>query len=230
MQHQELPEHEEIPSDRHHAMNADPTVRGRPGKHQDPIQRHELFGPDQAGQAKEKVQLHDEAENQVFHISRNFGESTVIIVDGRGRSKGNSAIRLNQPACAASKTRGVLNMQRILLLASFLLLSLGVVAAQDKSGSADPSSGKDQTTLRGCLRGAPSAFTLTADDGTIYQLIGDNGQLGHLVGKEIMVNGRPTSAAMPTGNAEPSGTNPASGPSPNFTVTSAKKVSDQCGK
>ena len=118
-------------------------------------------------------------------------------------------------------------MQKFLLLASFLLLSLGLVAAQDQSGSANPNTSKSQTTLRGCLRGAPSAFTLTADDGTTYQLVGDNGQLGHLVGKEIIVKGKPTSAAMPTGNTEPSST---SGSAPNFTVSSAKKISDQCGK
>jgi hypothetical protein len=120
-------------------------------------------------------------------------------------------------------------MPKFLLLTTLLLLSLGLMA-QDQSRSANSNSGKNETTVRGCLHGAPSAFTLTADNGTTYQLIGDNGQLGHLVGKEIMVKGKPTSAAMPTGNTEPSATNPASGSAPNFTVTSAKKISDQCGK
>ena len=121
-------------------------------------------------------------------------------------------------------------MQKPLLLTALLLLSVGLVSAQDQPSSGNASSGKNETTMRGCLQGAPSAFTLAADDGTTYQLTGDNGQLGHLVGKKVMVKGNPTSADLPTGKTQPSASNPAPGTLPTFTVRSAKKISDQCNK
>lgn len=124
-------------------------------------------------------------------------------------------------------------MQRILLLTTFLLLSLGLMAAQDQSAASNSKSGHKETTMRGCLRGAPSAFTLTSDDGTTYQLVGDNGQLGHLVGKEVMLKGEPTSANLPTGalgNTGTSASNSGAATGPSFTVNSAKKIADQCGK
>jgi hypothetical protein len=121
-------------------------------------------------------------------------------------------------------------MRRFLLFTAFLVLSVTLTWAQDQSASANSHTSKNQTTLRGCLRGAPSAFTLTGDDGTTYQLVGDNGQLGHLVGKEIMVKGKPTSSNVSAGSTVPGATGSPAVGEPNFTVESAKKISDQCGK
>ena len=121
-------------------------------------------------------------------------------------------------------------MQRVLLFTAFLVLSLGMVSAQDQSGSANSNSNKNETTLQGCLAGAPSAFRLTSDDGTTYQLVGDNGQLGHLVGKKVMVKGKPTSGNVSAGSTVPGASGSPAVGQPNFTVESAKKISDHCGK
>ena len=39
----------------------------RPGEHQDSVERHELFRPDQSGQSEHEVYLNDREEDQIFH-------------------------------------------------------------------------------------------------------------------------------------------------------------------
>ena len=80
--------HQQIPEDRNNPMCADRSIRCRPRKHEDAIDRHELLGPEEAGNAKYKVQLHNDEKQQIFHV----GDS------------GNDHFTLNR---AASGSRGL---------------------------------------------------------------------------------------------------------------------------
>lgn len=58
---------------------------GRPREHQDSIERHELVGPDHAGQSKHEICLHDKAKDQVeiqFVHKVNLG-GTLILLQGQ---------------------------------------------------------------------------------------------------------------------------------------------------
>jgi hypothetical protein len=90
----------------------------------------------------------------------------------------------------------------------------------------------NQSTVRGCLSGAPDAFILASDSRTTYELVGDSTQLSRLVGKEVEVTGNEGSASgISTGVYGYTGlatSNPTAGTAPTIRVTAANKISDDC--
>ena len=130
-------------------------------------------------------------------------------------------------------------MNRLLVLASSLLLSGGVLAsAQDTLGSGaepetqDPnsqassqSSTAQNTVIRGCLSGSAGNFTLTDQNGMQYKLIGDDGVLQPKVGHEIEITG----TASPVGEASGSQSQESTAAVPNAVQLSAvRDVSGGC--
>lgn len=123
-------------------------------------------------------------------------------------------------------------MRNPTLIATFLLLSLGLLWGQPHSNNSSGDS--SQSTVRGCLKGAPGAFTLVGDNGTTYELVGDSQQLSKLAGNEVSVTGSKGSGTdMSTGMSGHTGeatSNPSAGTAPMIKVKKAVKVADQCAK
>lgn len=89
----------------------------------------------------------------------------------------------------------------------------------------------DKTTLEGCLSGSEGNFTLTANNGTTYQLQGKDNKLSKHVGQEVKVKG--TAAAGASGGmsgAASSSAGSATGAASQqtFEVSKVKKVSKTC--
>jgi hypothetical protein len=76
---------------------------------------------------------------------------------------------------------------------------LSIYAVSLHAQSATPSSDAGQTsgksaeltTLQGCLSYSHDRYTLTEEDGTTHQLVGALGKLGHQVGRQVEVTGKP---------------------------------------
>ena len=77
----------------------------------------------------------------------------------------------------------------VLLIPAFWLQAQSANSASDAGQSAGKTSGL--TTLTGCLKSAEYQYTLTEDDGTVHRLAGAANKLGHHVGHEIEVTGKP---------------------------------------
>ena len=63
----------------HDSVNANCTMAGRPGKHQQPENRHELIRPHKSGHSKDQVHLHNQVENQIFHRGDDLGEGEILL-------------------------------------------------------------------------------------------------------------------------------------------------------
>lgn len=125
-------------------------------------------------------------------------------------------------------------MRQLFLILSVLVLGVSWVAAQNPSTqTSSGSSGYGQThsassgekTVEGCLSGSNGSYTLTAKNGTTYQLMGDASQLGEHVGHEVKVTGTMNSAASTGTEASGSMGNNASH---TLEVTSVKHISKSC--
>jgi hypothetical protein len=123
-------------------------------------------------------------------------------------------------------------MRNLLLITAFLFISFSRLLAQQDAGSDKSFPDANQSTVHGCLNGAPSAFTLASDSGTTYELVGDSTQLSQLVGKEVDITGSKGSASgISTGVTGYTGlatSNPTAGTAPTIRVTTAKETSDHC--
>jgi hypothetical protein len=129
-------------------------------------------------------------------------------------------------------------MNRLLVLASSLLLAAALAGAQDTLGNGtkpeaqDPnsqatsqSSTAQNTVIRGCLSGSAGNFTLTDQNGMQCTLIGDDGVLQPKVGHEIEITGTKNSAGEASGNQSQGSTAPA----PNgVQVSAVRDVSGSC--
>lgn len=69
-----LAEHQKVANDRDEAVSADGSATGGPREHQQPEYRHQLVGPHESGHTKNKVQLHNQVEDQIFHENDFEGE------------------------------------------------------------------------------------------------------------------------------------------------------------
>jgi ABC-type phosphate transport system substrate-binding protein len=132
-------------------------------------------------------------------------------------------------------------MRKVLLLVSVLLLGACWAVAQDSTNSssspASPTSASSgQTgsaaasganTVEGCLSGSSGSFTLTAKDGTSYQLTGDTAKLSEHVGHTVKITGT-SSAASSNAGGTATGTAGASSSSQTLEVSSVKHVSKTC--
>lgn len=126
-------------------------------------------------------------------------------------------------------------MRKLLLLVSVLLLGACWAAAQDSananssqssptsasSGQTGSTSANGATTVQGCLSGSSGSYTLTAKDGTSYQLTGDTAKLSEHVGHQVKITGTPSSASA-------TGTAGANGSAQTLEVSSVKHISKTC--
>jgi len=132
-------------------------------------------------------------------------------------------------------------MRQILLFVSVMLLGLSWAVAQSSSTPSSPGyGGQDssatsagsggqthsagQMTVEGCLSGANGNFTLTAKNGTTYELTGDTATLTEHVGHEVKVTGTSGSGEAGT-NASTGG---AAGSGHTLQVSSVKHISKTC--
>lgn len=120
-------------------------------------------------------------------------------------------------------------MRKSLLLIVLLMMSGVWVTAQSTSSSTSDSvsSGKtsDLDTLTGCLKFTHDNYFLTEDDGAEHQLAGSERKLGHEIGKEIEVTGKPGTVSVDHTLAGGSSTVVEQKV---FKVRAVKPVADQC--
>ncbi len=113
------------------------------------------------------------------------------------------------------------------MLALLLLISAACLQAQE----GDP--GRDvwipgntyPPTVAGCLRSANTHYTVTAEDGTVYNLTGNTAWLSHYVGHKVEVTGTPTVKSLDTTMKEAASTVEEL---PALDVKSAKELSKMC--
>jgi hypothetical protein len=103
-------------------------------------------------------------------------------------------------------------MRQTLWLIAFGVLGIGMVIAQDTptstaSGARDQSpqaknaSPGSQSAIRGCLTGSSGNYTLTDQNGTQYQVAGDDATLRSMVGREVEITGLANQASETQGDA-----------------------------
>jgi hypothetical protein len=133
-------------------------------------------------------------------------------------------------------------MRKVLSLVSVLLLGACWAVAQDSTNSnsspASPTSASSgQTasatasganTVEGCLSGSSGIYTLTAKDGTSYQLTGDTAKLSEHVGHEVKITGTSSAASSNAAGGTATGTAGASSSSQTLEVSSVKHVAKTC--
>ena len=107
-------------------------------------------------------------------------------------------------------------------------LSIGM-QAQYSNPQSGMASGQSQNmagtkTVEGCLHGSNGSYTLTAKDGTMYQLSGDTAKLAEHVGHEVQITG------MTSGSSADSTAGAASGETQQQTleVKSMKHIAKTC--
>ncbi len=118
-------------------------------------------------------------------------------------------------------------MPKTLMLGLLLFIFVGWMQAQE----GDP--GRDvwipantyPPTVAGCLRSANTHYTVTAEDGTVYNLTGDTAKLSRYVGHEVEVTGKPTVKSLDTTMKEAASTVEEL---PALDVKSAKELSKTC--
>ena len=121
-------------------------------------------------------------------------------------------------------------MTKTFLLALTLLVSAAWLQAQSQypqTGSSQTgTSASGQTTVQGCLQSSDGSYTLTADDGTKYQLQGDTSKLSAHVGHEVQITGSTTSVSSST--SPTTGTPAGATQQPSLTVQNMKHISKTC--
>lgn len=98
-----------------------------------------------------------------------------------------------------ASSQGEANMKRAALFSAVILLLLAVrlSALQGSQGGKAGQSASTQQTIRGCLSGSGSLFTLTDDSGRAWELEASTDTLNMLkerVGNEVAITGTPSSA------------------------------------
>jgi hypothetical protein len=111
-------------------------------------------------------------------------------------------------------------MYKTLLLSLALLCSAAWLQAQ-----AYPQSAPTHTTVQGCLQGSDGNYTLTADNGTMYQLTGNTAELKDHVGHEVQITGT-TSGSSAEASAQASSTGATQAAT--LAVKSMKHISKTC--
>ncbi|MGC2108316.1 MAG: hypothetical protein WA655_02295 [Candidatus Korobacteraceae bacterium] len=115
-------------------------------------------------------------------------------------------------------------MRRIVIFVLVLILSGVCLRALDSGQKADKNS--DLTTLQGCLQMSNSRYLLTEDNnGATHLLSGAATKLGHQVGREIEVTGKP---AIKTLDSTIAGAGSSAVEQEVFEVKSVKRIADVC--
>lgn len=125
-------------------------------------------------------------------------------------------------------------MRQIFLFLSVLLLGVSWAVAQGTSGQTSASSGQSsetssggETSVQGCLSSSGGSYTLTAKDGTTYQLTGDTAKLSEHVGHEVKITGTANSAAS-SASTGATGAAGSTGTEKSLQVSSVKHISKTC--
>lgn len=120
-------------------------------------------------------------------------------------------------------------MRKIVLLTLVLLVPAIWLQAQSANSSANagqtPGKMSDLTTLEGCLGNPNGHYTLTENNGTTHQLSGAANKLGHQVGRQIEVTGKP---GMRTLDSTVAGLGSSAVEQEVFEVKSVKRLADAC--
>ena len=120
-------------------------------------------------------------------------------------------------------------MRKTVMLTLLLLISAVWLQAQSGYPGSDTSqnSGKTSslTTIEGCLQSANGEYTLTDNTGTIHQLSGGANKLGHQVGRQIEITGKP---GMRTVDSTLAGAGSSAVEQAVFKVKSVKRTADTC--
>lgn len=128
-------------------------------------------------------------------------------------------------------------MCKELTLALVLLTAATWVHAQagapQSRGQTTANTAARQITVGGCLDGSNGRFTLRADNGTVYQLIGNTSTLSEHVGHEVRITGRisgSNTAGTPSATTPDASRAGSSGASRQtmLTVNSVRHVSQTC--
>ena len=110
-----------------------------------------------------------------------------------------------------------------LLFVSLLLLGSTVLFAQSQmspQGSDSNGMSGSTKTVQGCLGGSDGNYSLTADNGTMYQLTGDTSKLSAHVGHEVKITGMTGSSSSSTSTSDMS--------SQTLKVSSMKHIAKTC--
>ena len=76
---EDLAEDQQVADDRDDAVGANRSMAGRPRKHEQAENRHEPVRPDESGDSKDQVQLHNEVDDQIFHIKMICGGTLILL-------------------------------------------------------------------------------------------------------------------------------------------------------
>ncbi|HTV66270.1 MAG TPA: hypothetical protein VMD98_11730 [Bryocella sp.] len=119
-------------------------------------------------------------------------------------------------------------MYRKLMLAIVLFAAAAWLQAQagsPQSSSKTAGAMPQHASVEGCLGGSNGNYTLTAESGTVYQLMGDTSQLREHVGHEVRISG-----AIPESGAtsNPSPATPGASQQTIFDVQSVRHISGTC--
>lgn len=114
-------------------------------------------------------------------------------------------------------------MRKLGMLTLVLLISAVWLSAQDATQTSDKNS--NLTTVEGCLQNPNGHYTLTDNSGTAHQLAGAANKLGHQVGRQIEVTGKP---GMRTLDSTLAGAGSSAVEQEVFEVKSVKRIADAC--
>ena len=120
-------------------------------------------------------------------------------------------------------------MYKTLMLLLVLLVSAAWMQAQatpqsePTQSTAEPSGTAGHMMVEGCLSGSDGNYTLTADNGTMYQLTGNTAELKDHVGHEVQITGKTSGSASASSSSSMS-----SGQQQTLDVKSMKHISKTC--
>jgi hypothetical protein len=115
-------------------------------------------------------------------------------------------------------------MYKTLMLFLVMVTSAAWLQAQAYPQSS-PTESPGSKTVQGCLQGSGGSYTLTAENGTVYQLTGNTAELKDHVGHEVQINGTSSgSSAVSPSSATEAGTSQQS----TLDVKSMKHVATTC--
>jgi len=114
---------------------------------------------------------------------------------------------------------------RVLNIIAVLAISALAVGLQAQDAGQPAGKKPDLTALQGCLRTSVGHYTLTEEDGTTHLLSGAANKLGHQVGRQIEVTGKP---AIRTLDNTPQGGASSAVEQEVFEVKTVKRLADVC--
>ena len=103
--------------------------------------------------------------------------------------------------------------------------------SQTPSQPSSPTGASSEGTVQGCLSGSSGNYTLTDQNGTTYQLKGDDSMLQPHVGHEVAVAGKTKTSESSSGSSETgaaSSSSASAGSGQVIRVTSVQMISSTC--